>query len=169
MSVQSVVTLICAFVLFWSANSTATYRGQYVNQEYGFEVTIPPDYTGLGAAEGAPNHGFVIKLDGASSVVVDAMYDTIVDSSGRGFDQQMRQSNGPPKATLDGLKAWVTTKLIKGGNRTTYYKGIVARRSSNEGEAIIYTISESADAQNRASTDRLYKHIVSSFRVIPIH
>jgi hypothetical protein len=144
------------------------YRGRYVNHDYGFEITIPTGYVGLGAAATAPNHGFAIEAHDRSIVSVDASYDTIVGPSGESFEEQMTRSNGPPTATLAGMRAWKYSRETAQGSQLIFQQGIVARHVSEQGDPIIYTISESTDEKNRGSTDSLYEKIVSSFRIIPI-
>jgi hypothetical protein len=168
MIIRSTLSVLSVITLFFANGLTAAYQGRYTNEDYGFEVTIPAGYTGRGAAVYAPNHGFVVTTQDGSTVSVDASYDTIVGPSGEGFEQQMTRLNGPPVAILGGLRAWKSTGTAVRKGRRVVERGIIARRVSEEGDAIIYTISESADEGKRGAADRLFEELVASFRVIPI-
>jgi len=155
--------ILCSF-----ADSSVRYQGRYVNKDYGFEVTIPPGYVGIGAALSAPNHGFLLKTRDGAMVSVVANYDTVQSPSGESFEQQMMRANGPPAANLGGLKAWASAKRRVERGRHRFEKGIVARRVSQDGDAIIYSISEDAQEEAHGAADRLFEKVVDSFRVMPV-
>ena len=145
------------------------YRGHYSNVDYGFEITIPPGFTGQGAAPGAPNHGFVIQTKDGSTILVEARYDVSVDSDGENFEQTVRRSHGPPNAKLGGLPAWDSNVIPGEAAPTNTGNGITARYVSKQGDAIIYTITENhSSSRGHDASDALYKKLVRSFRLIPI-
>lgn len=168
MIIRFAVSLLGILALFLANGSAAAYRGRYINEDYGFAVTIPRGYTGRGAAGSAPNHGFVVTTQDGSTISVDASYDTVVGPSGESFEQQMTRLKGPPTSILGGLRAWKSTGITMRKRGPVLERGIVARRISEEGDAIIYTISESAHQRSHGLADRLFDELIASFRVIPI-
>lgn len=48
-----------------------TYRGTVSNSDYRFRAIIPEGFTGLGAAPGAPFHGFTIYLSRSACIVFE--------------------------------------------------------------------------------------------------
>jgi hypothetical protein len=159
---------LSVFMLAGSSDSAVEYRGHYTNVDYGFAVTIPSGTVAHGAAESAPNHGFVIAVQDGSTISVDATYDTIAGETGESFDEQMTHKNGPPKASLGGLKAWESKQQSSSKDGDEYKRGIVARRVSKDGDAIIYSISETAKGEHHGTADHIFDRLVGSFRVVPI-
>jgi hypothetical protein len=134
-----------------------TFRGLYVNVDYGFSVEIPDGLIGKGAPTHAPNHGFTINLNPKSAVWVDATYD-MPDSPhtfGR-FNTRL----GTLKAEL---KSWKTT----GQGSESLYRAIVAR-GFDRGTPIIYTIQLETTPAYREESFRVFESVLNSFRIIPV-
>jgi hypothetical protein len=69
---ENVVT--CDQVSLARPGHGAAYRGTVKNSDYGLSAAIPREFTGWGAAIGAPFHGFIIYLDnhqGAQAACID--------------------------------------------------------------------------------------------------
>jgi hypothetical protein len=65
------------------------HTGRYINQTYGYSLTIPPGLTAFTAA-GAPERGFIIGLSTSPRVMlsVDASYDAFYDITASGVHQR---------------------------------------------------------------------------------
>jgi hypothetical protein len=137
--------------------ATQTFRGRYVNVDYGFSVEIPDGLIGKGAPIHAPNHGFTIILNPKSAVWVDATYD-MPDSPhtfGR-FNTRLRTLKAE-------LKSWKTT----GQGSESLYRAIAAR-GFDRGTPIIYTIQVQTTPESRDEAFRVFQAVLNGFRIIPI-
>jgi hypothetical protein len=151
---------ICA-LLVNAETSAAHYTGVYVNPDYGFSITIPSGYVGLGAAENAPNHGFLIRIADNTVISVSASYDADAGVPGEGWVQQMIRLHGAPTQTLDGLRAWrILTRRDSSRTET-----ITARRIKGTDVPIIYSMSLETSAPNVSRSAGLFQEVVKSFRV----
>lgn len=126
-----------------------TFRGRYVNEDYGFSVRIPKGMIGSNAPAPAPNHGFGIDLGKGSSVWVDASYEINPHQFGR------------MNARLGDLKA--ERKVFR-----QFHQSVVAR-GYDRGSPIIYTIQCNTTAEHQAEALRVFNQLVKSFRRVPIH
>jgi len=126
-----------------------TFRGRYVNEDYGFSVRIPKGMIGSNAPAPAPNHGFGIDLGKGSSVWVDASYEINPHQFGR------------MNARLGDLKA--ERKVFR-----QFHQSVVAR-GYDRGSPIIYTIRCNTTAEHQAEALRVFNQLVKSFRRVPIH
>jgi hypothetical protein len=126
-----------------------TFRGRYVNEDYGFSVQIPKGMIGSNAPAPAPNHGFGIDLGKGSSVWVDASYEINPHQFGR------------MNARLGDLKA--ERKVFR-----QFHQSVVAR-GYDRGSPIIYTIRCNTTAEHQAEALRVFNQLVKSFRRVPIH
>ncbi len=140
---------------------SAHYTGLYVNPDYGFSITIPSGYVGLGAAENAPNHGFSVKVADNTIISVSASYDANAAVGGEGWVQQMIRLHGEPTQTLDGLRAWrILTRRDSSRTET-----ITARRVKGTDVPIIYSMSLETSALNASRSAELFHEVVKSFRI----
>lgn len=141
----------------------ARYRGVYANTGYGFGVTIPKGYTGMGAAQNAPNHGFVIRLSDTAQVSVSASYDAGVDSGEKDWEQQMLRAHGRPRATLGGLQAWRV--LFYDETRHTHVEGVTGRRNKRTDVPIIYSITLETPSTPDDASLKVFDALVRSFKL----
>jgi hypothetical protein len=133
------------------------FRGRYANIDYGFSVEIPAQVVGEGTAAPAPNHGFAIRFDEKSVLLVDASYDVT----------EPPHRFGRSNARLGTLKAerktWKTTE----DGREKFHQEIIAR-GFDRGSPIIYTIQVDTTAENRDAAYRIFEAIVKSFRTFRV-
>ena len=133
------------------------FRGRYANIDYGFSVEIPAQVVGEGTAAPAPNHGFAIRSDEKSVLLVDASYDVT----------EPPHRFGRSNARLGTLKAerktWKTTE----DGREKFHQEIIAR-GFDRGSPIIYTIQVDTTAENRDAAYGVFDAIVKSFRTFRV-
>jgi hypothetical protein len=139
------------------------YRGVYANTDYGFRVTIPSGNTGVGAAENAPNHGFVIRLSDTAQISVSASYDAGIDSENEDWKQQMLRVHGRPTENLGGLPAW--RLLSYDETRRKHVELITGRRNTGTDVPIIYSISLETPSVPDETSVKVFDAIRRSFRL----
>ena len=166
---------LALFVLLLKADApedqalkAAQYTGSYVNSDYGFSVKIPDHLTGVGAAEGAPNHGFVVTLPGGGSLSVNAIYDVVEPESGSS-EQRIHARDNQGGTTLGGLPAELERTRRRVGGRWIITKSIHAVRRVDAGSPIDYAITLEATEGELSAAERAFKRMVESFRLLPGH
>ena len=117
----------------------------------------------MGAAENAPNHGFVIRLSDTDQISVSASYDAGVDSDKEDWEQQMSRAHGRPTETLGGLQAWRLLSYDK--TRHTRVELVTCRRSNGTDVPIIYSIALETPAMPDRASVKVFDALVRSFKV----
>lgn len=154
------------------ANCERQYKGRYTNVDYGFTVVIPAGMIGLGTPPPAPNHGFRILFSRnghTDSIGVQAMYDVLEPpgtSSGIGGQVGQPGSAEHRPTLLGGLRADMVLRKFPSGR---VYEAITARRPEpNSYPPIQYTVYLDADEDHYAATERAFRELVRSFRLLPM-
>jgi hypothetical protein len=150
------------------------FRGRYVNEKYGFSVTIPNGLVGKGSVPPAPNHGFEIDFSAEphDSIGVFSEYD--VDNQEPTRHSASSSSRGKRvtvgRATLGGLPAQLTVTTITGSSKpgTALVKKLLSAHRQSAGEKIDYTVILTTREALLPERETIFREMVESFKLLPV-
>jgi hypothetical protein len=164
--------LILIQLVFCGVPTIALAAGQniYINQNYGYRISVPGTATIETDPPPAPQHGFNIVLGKERAISVDASYDsTFLGSTeaaihDRAGDDGIPNPIKPIKCRIGGLKGERIHAEVNGKNIDL----AVAYRPDRQNSSIIYTFELDTNNQTSAEDERLFRKILEKFSLTPL-
>jgi hypothetical protein len=157
MMLRTIFLSLVVSIIAPNQETTQTYRGHYVNVDYGFAVDIPHALVGEGNPIHAPNHGFKIRLHPNSAIWVDASYDAADPP------QQFSHFNARLGTLQAVRRSWKTTEQ----GIEVLHESVTAEWS-DRGTPIIYTVEVDSTAAYQNEAISVLEAVLKSFRKVPV-
>ncbi len=167
---MTIKLLLISLLLAVSAERPAAAGHRYVNQTYGFAVTVPDDLSVATSPPPAPQHGIAATLDPSGRVWIDGAYDSRFLGSAVAALRDLASGESPPPAApirmtrLAGLEA----AGLRFRHDDTVSALLVVYRPNARGVAIIYRFGLDTDRGHAARDERIFDRIVRSFAILPL-
>lgn len=159
------------------AREVVHFTGKYESSKYHFSIYIPSGLVGLGAAPGAPNHGFAISFgeDEFDYISVFAGYDVaeieesqaadLKHSAPPGFEVLETRQQRRQLSALNAVKSW--QRLRRQSDGKVYISlGIGAKREV-DGEKISYSLNLYSPEKLYKERIKIFETIVTTFHLLP--
>ena len=162
-----------------SATSAYTvYPEHYMNPIFGYGLSLPKGFIGVGPSGDVPHHGISINLsaDGTNYIWVAGNYNVLeykdsreaaeeiaVDLKEQGATYvRITQSSSTRLCNCDAIRQTVMFKDKLGGSKVE--EAVTALRFYDEGPGIIYTLGMRTGPKQFDEHSRVFEHVLNSFK-----
>jgi hypothetical protein len=157
------------------------HRGKYTNRGFGFSLTIPDGYEGIGSPPETPQHGIVILVsrEGEAKLYIDASYNALsLSSLDEMYKNQIKFINDDAKSIRVGEKKSThlsghpaiefTVKYVdKKTDESRITRQVVTTgMCPGEGAEIIYTINLDTPEPRFPDDERVMEQVLESWRML---
>lgn len=168
---QFLLTGLVLLAIGYENVRSAHASSPYVNEEYGYSVTVPERLDAQTDPPPSPQHGFQIVFGGGRYVWVDGSYDAETWGSANAAVRQLSGYTGlsPKVKVTDFQLAGLPAASVSGRVKEQLVEMVTIYRDANDGgTAIVYTLGLNTDPAHKKHDEHVFADILMGFKLEPI-